>query len=274
MVPRALPEFTDHPEDTKNHRFQTPITPPEQVRLFLQRHSEMGARRAHRVLDVGCGRGDTVAWLRARGWDAYGVDVDADYVERGRAYLASAADDPARLQLVRDDLSFPFEDGFFDIVLSDQVIEHVPNLNALAAEVARVSAPASRGLHIYPARWYPVEPHLKTPFTHWLPKGPVRRTAEAVCLRTGLAAPYFTEYSLAERMQIYSKYSEEHTFYRSVTSTIAVMERHGLVCDARQAAQDRVALRLPTVRGPALAMLGWMCRHLHSVALYTVKPGS
>lgn len=144
-----------------------------------------------RVLDVGCGRGDTVAWLRAQGWDAYGVDVDAEYLERGRAYLDGAGDDPSRLRLAREDLSFPFEDGFFDIVLSDQAIEHVEDLEALAAEVARVSAAGSRGLHIYPARWYPVEPHLKTPFTHWLPKGQPRRAAEAACLRTGLAAPYF-----------------------------------------------------------------------------------
>lgn len=276
MAPRILPDFADHAEDTKNNEFLTPITPPDHIRFFVERRSRdatQGLERP-RILDVGCGRGDTVAWLRARGWDAYGIDVESDFIDRGRTYLASVGDDPSHLQLVREDLSFPFEDGFFDIVLSDQVIEHVENLDALASEVARVSAPGSRGLHIYPARWYPVEPHLKTPLTHWLPKGPLRRAAEAACLRTGLAAPYFTEYSLAERVQIYSKYSEEHTFYRPVKSTIAVLQRYGLVSDARKASQDRVGLRAPTVNGPALAMLGWMCRHMHSVAVYTVKQGS
>lgn len=55
---------------------------------------------------------------------------------------------------------------------------------------------------------------------------------------------------------------------------MAVMQRHGLICDARTASQDRVGLRVPAVTGPALAVLGWMCRHVHSVALYTVKQGS
>lgn len=273
MVSRVLPDFVDHCEDTKNHDLLTPIVPPEHVRLFLDRQAQLspGGWRALRILDVGCGRADTVAWLRSQGWDAYGVDVNAEYIERGRSYLAGVGDDPARLQVLDEDMSYPFADGYFDVVLSDQVIEHVSDLDSFAAEVARVSAEGSVGLHIYPARFHPIEAHLNTPFTHWLPKGRLRRSAEAACLRMGLAAPYFKDYSFADRVEIFHRFSQHHTFYRPLATTVGIMQRHGLRCEVRQASRDRVNLRIPAAAGPSLALLGWLCRHLHSVAIYTVR---
>jgi hypothetical protein len=70
-----------------------------------------------------------------------------------------------------DGCSLPFADGAFDIVFSNSVIEHVgsPERQArFAREVARVG----RAYWVQtPNRWFPVEPHLLTPFLHWLPAG-------------------------------------------------------------------------------------------------------
>lgn len=270
----SLPDFTEHQADRKNHLLDKPNVPAEHIRRFLARQAEGSPGVNLRILDVGCGRGDTVAWMRAQGWDAYGIDVDAGYISRGRGYLSAAGDDPARLQLIGQDFTYPFDDGFFDVVLSDQVIEHVVELDGFASEVARVSAPHSRGLHIYPAKWCPIEPHLRTPFTHWLPKGPLRRAAEGAWLRVGLAAPYFTDYSHGERLEIYNRYSEEHTFYRPLRQTMTTMARHGLDCDVLTSSRDRVSIRVPNLHGRALTFLGLLCRHAHSVALYTAKRAS
>lgn len=267
----VLPDFNEHLEDRKHHEFHTPVPPSGHVQFFLDRHVSGRPRNEVRILDVGCGRGDTVAWLRARGWDAYGIDIDADYVARGRIYLDKTGDDASRLQVTAEDFSYPFADGFFDLVLSDQVIEHVVDLDGFASEVARVSSPGGLGLHIYPAKWRPIEPHLLMPCTHWLPKGRLRRAAEAGCLRAGVAVPYFTEYTLRERVEIYNRYSEEHTFYRPLRKTVAVMNRHGLSCDIARASRERISIRLPGIGGPARSVLGWWCRHMHSVALYTIK---
>ena len=44
------------------------------------------ADRAHRVLDVGCGRGGTAEWIRRRGWDrVVGIDRDAEVIDYARA---------------------------------------------------------------------------------------------------------------------------------------------------------------------------------------------
>jgi SAM-dependent methyltransferase len=269
----ALPNFAEHDEDTKNHLVETPIVPTDYVRGYLDRQlRERGTDRgAVRILDVGCGRGDTVAWLCGQGWDAYGTDVSPDYIERGREYLRRTHSDPTRLQPMNDDFTYPFGDGMFDVVLSDQVIEHVADLDSFASEVARISASGAGGLHIWDAKWRPIESHLRAPVVHWLPKGPLRRAAVTTALRLGLAAPYFTEFSFADRAEIFSRFSEQETFYRSVRCSIATMQRNALRCDARLASREKIAGRLPRAPKTTLPLLGWLYRHMFSVHLQTVK---
>lgn len=228
-------------------------------------------RKNLRVLDVGCGRGDTVAWLCEQGWDAYGVDIVEDYLERGRRYLHQTGWDPERLMLVNPDLSYPIADEHFDIVISDQTFEHVADLGATAAEIARVSSPRATGLHIYPAKWRPVETHLFTPLAHWLPKGPLRRAAIATCLRLRLAAPYFEQHVISDRVEIFTQFSHEETFYRPLAETTAVLEACGMKCDTRRGSIDLMALRLPRLPQPTRPMLGWLYRHFFSVVIHTVK---
>jgi SAM-dependent methyltransferase len=268
-----LPNFAEHDEDTKNHLIESPLVPTDYVRRYLERQLRARgiAPAALRILDVGCGRGDTVAWLCAAGFDAYGTDVSPDYIDRGREYLARNGADPARLRPMNPDFSYPFDDGMFDVVLSDQVLEHVADLGAFAAEVARVSAPGAGGLHIWDAKWRPIESHLRAPLVHWLPKGPLRRAAVTATLRFGLAAPYFAAFSLPERAEIFGRFSEDETFYRSVRRTTANMQRHGLRCEAKLSSREKIADRLPGAPKVALPMLGWLYRHMFSVYLHTDK---
>ncbi len=68
-----------------------------------------------------------------------------------------------------DACSLPFEDGEFDIVFSNAVVEHVGDRErqrALAAEAVRVGR---RVFVTTPNRWFPVEVHTRLPFVHWLP---------------------------------------------------------------------------------------------------------
>jgi len=69
-----------------------------------------------------------------------------------------------------DGCLLPFRDQSFDIVFSNSVIEHVgapAQQRKFADEIRRVG---KRYWVQTPNRWFPLEPHLLTPFVHWLPK--------------------------------------------------------------------------------------------------------
>ena len=71
---------------------------------------------------------------------------------------------------VADGRALPFADNSFDIAYSNSVIEHLStyeNQQEFAAEMRRVG----RRLWVQtPARSFPIEPHLLTPFIHYLPR--------------------------------------------------------------------------------------------------------
>jgi len=87
-----------------------------------------------------------------------------------------------------DGRALPFGDHAFDIVFSNSVIEHVGDAERqrrFANEIARVG----RAYWVQtPNRWFPIEPHLLTPFLHFLPK----RWQQSIARR-------FTVWALIER---------------------------------------------------------------------------
>lgn len=69
-----------------------------------------------------------------------------------------------------DGRSMPFEDGEFDIVHSNAVVEHVGPREEQARFVDELVRVAKRGVITTPNRWFPIESHVRLPFVHWLPR--------------------------------------------------------------------------------------------------------
>jgi SAM-dependent methyltransferase len=112
------------------------------------------------ILDFGCGEGDAVAALRAAGYEASGCDVEI----RQTPGTKVLTDQGILREIATDTYRLPFENEKFDIVLSNEVFEHVQNYPEALLELHRVMKPGAVSLHLFPARWIPIEPHVNVPF--------------------------------------------------------------------------------------------------------------
>jgi ubiquinone/menaquinone biosynthesis C-methylase UbiE len=104
-----------------------------------------------RILDIGCGMGMYVSQFRQFSSEVHGVDVDPDKVERASAWL------PNLHVAQAEDLPFP--DSSFDVILLNEVIEHVEDDVQTIREAYRVLAPGGHIVIYAPNRLYPFETH-------------------------------------------------------------------------------------------------------------------
>jgi SAM-dependent methyltransferase len=110
----------------------------------------LGARPGDRVADLGCGTGASLVQVApdlGGGGVAVGVDASAAALARTADALApTVAAGAAWVLLVQSDLKdpLPFRDAAFDRVLSQNVLEFVPDPVRLAAEAGRVLRPGGR----------------------------------------------------------------------------------------------------------------------------------
>jgi SAM-dependent methyltransferase len=86
-----------------------------------------------RILDIGCGFGQTLAYHKARGCEVYGVEVDEN-IRR----VADKFGFNVHVGLFEPNL---YEPDFFDYVTLDQVIEHVSDPIEILRGIARVLKP-------------------------------------------------------------------------------------------------------------------------------------
>jgi SAM-dependent methyltransferase len=91
--------------------------------------------RDARVLDVACGTGYGTRMLRHRGarW-VVPVDVSLEALRFARARYAVSG-------VCADALRLPLASGSFDVVVSLETLEHVPDAEGFVAEISRVLAP-------------------------------------------------------------------------------------------------------------------------------------
>ncbi len=104
------------------------------------------------ILDHGGGNGMYAAQFRQR----YSPHVEVFDIETARAHEARFAVPHA---LVAAAEYLPYCSNLFDTLVSNEVIEHVADDRAAAAEIVRVLKPGGRAVIFAPNRWYPFETH-------------------------------------------------------------------------------------------------------------------
>jgi len=86
-------------------------------------------REDHKILDIGCANGGFIKFLREKGFEnVFGIEIIKDYV-----------DEIGDEKIIEGNIySIPFDDETFDVIIMDQVLEHIVNLKKGIHEVKRV----------------------------------------------------------------------------------------------------------------------------------------
>lgn len=124
-----------------------------------------------RILDIGCGLGKYVQKFGEFTPDAYGIDIDAKRVREGAQTV--------RGLMLGVSEGLPFRDDTFDLVVLNEVIEHVTDDRKTMEEAQRVLRPGGSAVIYAPNRLYPFETHGiyfrkryifgNIPLINWLP---------------------------------------------------------------------------------------------------------
>lgn len=122
-------------------------------------------------LDIGCGSGGIAAALAPRVGRMVGVDPEPwqrwdDGRQVGAVFHVGGYDDLARI----------LGDASVDVVICNQVYEHVPSVELLVGALAQVLKPGGVCYFAGPNLLWPIEPHVGWPFVHWLPRGLAQRS--------------------------------------------------------------------------------------------------
>lgn len=111
--------------------------------------------------------------LARRGFDAVGLDLDPDFVEEGRKKAEAEGVDARFVAAPAEDL--PFDDGYFDIVISNFVLEHVPDWQGMLQEMLRVLRPGGVAYLSTNCVFYPFTNEVRLPLFPYYPGWVKRR---------------------------------------------------------------------------------------------------
>jgi len=152
---------------------------PFNYRYFADHAAKIGGRS----LDYGCGYGSIVALGRQRDLDIWGADTfSGNYA---RWLTAVPPEVRSRVQKIENGRA-DFPDEHFDLVFSNQVLEHVTDPEAVIADMCRLVKPGGTFISAFPVTetWY--EGHIGLYFVHRFPKGSrLRQRYFDLCHRLG-----------------------------------------------------------------------------------------
>ena len=95
-----------------------------------------------RLLDIGCGNGSSMQIMKTHGWMVEGIDFDEKSIAQANENGLTSA--------VGELHDFHYPDNSFDAIMTNHVIEHIPQLESFLRECLRILKPESTLIAITP----------------------------------------------------------------------------------------------------------------------------
>jgi SAM-dependent methyltransferase len=242
---------------------------PFNYRYFIDHAARLGGR----VLDYGCGYGQMLALGLDRSLDIWGADTFEGY------YAAWPDIVPAQVReyiYKIEDGRADFPDAHFDVVLSNQVLEHVRDPEAAIADMHRLLKPGGTLIVSFPVSetWY--EGHVGLYFAHRLPKGSMlRETYFSVARKLGYGL-YYENITPTEWARYSAQILDDVCFYyprtrlRRAFESIFSTPVEDISADYMRARLGERAQKIPTAADP---LLRFIYRKRAGEILRVKKPG-
>jgi len=166
-----------------------------------------------KILDYGCGLGEVIRKGRDEGFNIYG----ADSFNAGNRNIEAKLMKLGLLNKVITKIknqTLDYEDNFFDLIMSNQVLEHIEDLKSALKEIHRVLKKKGLFLSIFPFKGTLIEWHIGLPFVHWFKKCSRLRFYFALFLRNiGMG---FHKKNLIKQQWVINnlQWLDNYTFYR------------------------------------------------------------
>jgi len=157
------------PHSIQSHGFASAEGREAKAEKILEILGQSGhpIRADQRILDIGTGSGH-IAMRLSRAGLVVACDVVDQRVVGHHLPFARVGD------------SLPFRSESVDLVISNHVIEHVPDPEKHLREIRRVLRAGGVAYLATPNRWWPWEAHTHLPFLHYLPAEVFSRVARGL----------------------------------------------------------------------------------------------
>lgn len=108
-----------------------------------------------KILDCGCGAGEYVIELmKFKNTEVYGIEFNDEKVRNYKNLY------PSNSGVIQGDIqNMPYENSAFDLVILNEVLEHIPDQKKGLSEIYRVLKPSGHLIVFSPNRFYPFETH-------------------------------------------------------------------------------------------------------------------
>jgi SAM-dependent methyltransferase len=257
-----------------------------------------------RILDAGCGDGVLLAYLASKlpllipnaSFELHGFDVDdhgvqtADFLKSTIHTLTQRIPNVKwgeRIVSVSSWKKWPYEDGFFDFIISNQVVEHVKDHDHFFSEIGRTLANGGRSVHVFPLKNYILESHLGLPWVHRIRNYDFLRGYIRALSRLHLGKfPYHRRTwgrSLEQYSEIHADYMHYFTNYIAYGRALELGKNHNLRASFKYTRELYLRKLFSILRMPCrfeyrrretgfldMALL-WILRYVSIVTLYLEK---
>lgn len=187
-----------------------------------------------KILDWGCGKGDLVKFLNDHGYDCYGLEVEDNIKVKDQLKIYDDDFLKKKIFYIKHDNRTKFMSNFFDIVITNQVLEHMSNKIEFINELRRILKTGGFSYNILPAKFRLIEVHIKMPFVHWFPKNNLRKIL--IIFFNIFKINHWSEcknLSFNQQVKYYFEYSVNKTFYLSANDLFNDFKENGFYVNDR-----------------------------------------